>query len=132
MHTTVITTTLLLAMATTAQASSFHRIPESDRAILHRVAHEYKLTPQERRLLFVIRIAENGGAGREMGVLTEQAQRFKGDHSKSLRLQAQWTAGTIKKRYNGNLKAFADRWCPPHLHELNRHWLKNVKSILSE
>jgi hypothetical protein len=115
-----------------SSSSPFHRIPESDRAILHVVSHEYKLTRQERRLLFAIRIAENGGSGREMGVLTEQAQRYKGDHEKSLRLQGQWAAGTIKKRYHGDLKAFADRWCPPHAHELNRHWLKNVKSILGE
>ena len=123
---------LLIPLLTQTSHSSFMRIPESDRAILATVSSEYKLTYEQRRLLFAIRIAENGGAGREMGVLTVQAQRYKGDHAKSLRLQAQWTAGTIKKRYTGDLKAFGERWCPSHLHELNKHWLKNIKSILSE
>lgn len=114
----------------TGRANPFLRIPEQDREILSKVAREYRLTLEERRLLFAIRLAESGGPGRELGVLTPQAQRYKGDHAKSLRLQAQWAAGTIKKRYNGDLHAFALRWCPPDAHELNGNWEGNVRRIL--
>jgi len=111
--------------------SPFLRIPEEDRAILSEVSQEYHLTYEQRRLLFAIRLAENGSDGREMGVLTPEAQRFKGDHAKSLRLQARWAAGTIRKRYKGDLEAFAQRWCPVESHPLNRHWRENVRKILA-
>lgn len=110
------------------------RIPEADRAILARVAAEYKLDGEPRRLLFAIRIAEAGGAGREMGVLTPAAQRFKGDHAKSLECQARWAAGTIRKRYTGDLEAFAARWAPRNSENdkqnLNANWLPNVRRLM--
>lgn len=99
--------------------------------ILNEVAQEYQLSPDETKLLYVIRKIENGGDGREMGVLTPAAMRFKGDSKRSLRLQAQWAAGTIKKRYKGDLRAFADRWCPVGAENdptgLNKNWYKNAK-----
>lgn len=121
-----------LCLGGIVQGEPFHRIPESDRAILSKVAAEYRLTYQERRLLFAIRLAENGGPGREMGVLTPKAQRLAGDHAASLRLQAQWAAGTIQRRYNGDLEVFAARWCPAEAHALNKHWLPNVRRLLKE
>lgn len=125
-----------LALGGVARGDVFHRIPEADRAVLARVASEYRLTAEQRRLLFAIRVVENGGAGREMGVLVPAAMRFKGNHAKSLRLQAQWAAGTIRKRYTGHIEAFAARWCPVGASNdpqgLNRHWLGNVRRVLKE
>ena len=108
----------------------FLRIPEPDRAILSRVAAEYKLNADQRKLLFAIRVQENGGPGVEMGVLHPRAQRFKGRYAQSLERHARWVAGTIAKRYHGDLEAFANRWCPPQAHKLNRHWLPNVRQLL--
>jgi hypothetical protein len=122
---------IVLALCGHGKASPFLRIPEQDRAILSEVAQEYRLTPDQRRLLFAIRLAENGGPGREMGVLTPGAMRYRGDHTKSLRLQAKWAAGTIQKRYTGDLEAFAQRWCPVESHPRNRHWRGNVEKILA-
>lgn len=113
------------------------RIPEADRKILSDVADEYGLTGRSRWLLFTIRLAEDGPDGLEMGVMTPAAQRYRGDHAKSLRLQAQYAAGTIKRRYTGDLKAFAERWAPQNAendrkHGLNKYWLPNVQSILAQ
>ena len=117
-------------------ADPFLRIPEGDRAVLSRVAHEYRLTPEQRRLLFAIRMAERGGPGREMGVLTPAAMRYKGDHAKSLDLQARWCAGTIRARYTGDLEAFAARYAPRDVANdpkgLNRNWVPNVRFFLQK
>ncbi len=109
-------------------------LPEADRAILASVADEYGLQGEARKLLFVIRLCERGVPGRELGVLTPAAQRYKGDHAKSLECQARWASGTIRKHYQGDLASFASRWCPAQgknltekERELNPHWLKNVK-----
>lgn len=111
-------------------AEPFLRIPEQDRAMIHRAAAEYRLTYEQRRLLFAIRLAEQGGPGREMGVLHPKAMRYAGDHRQSLLTQARWAAGTIRKRYAGDLAAFAARWCPRDAHELNKHWLPNMRAVL--
>jgi hypothetical protein len=112
------------------------RIPKEDMAILGKAADDYKLHGDARYLLFAIYIAENGGSGREMGVLNPEAMRYKGDHAKSLELQAQWAAGTIAKRFDGDLEAFAQRWCPLNADNdptgLNAYWLPNVQKIMAE
>ena len=101
--------------------------------IISQVADEYHLTGDARKLLFVIRIVENGGPGKEMGVLTPEAQRYKGDHSKSLKLQAQWAAGTIKKRYDGSMERFASRYCPPSSDPIGyQNWIKNATAYMQE
>jgi hypothetical protein len=106
----------------------------TDETILGEVADEYKLKGDARKLLFVILRVENGGPGREMGVLTPAAQRYKGNHAASLRLQARWAAGTIAKRYTGDLAAFAAAWSPVGAkndpHGLNRNWLRNAKKLM--
>jgi hypothetical protein len=111
------------------------RIPSADRAILAKVADEYGLRGEARWLLYAIRIVEAGGPGREMGVLVPQAQRFKGGHARSLELQARWAAGTIRRRYTGDLEAFAERWAPRGAgndpSDLNRHWVGNVRAVLA-
>jgi len=100
---------------------SAYDLPEKEIKILNEVADEYDLDGDARTLLFVIRLVENGGEGREMGVLHKRAINT------TFRNQCQWAAGTISKRYNGNLKQFADRWCPPQAHELNLNWYPNAK-----
>lgn len=104
-----------------------------DAKILAAVADEYGLKGDARKLLFVIRSIEAGGSGREMGVLTKAAQRFKGDHAKSLRCQAQWAAGTIKKRFTGDLEAFANRYCPASTDpEGHKNWVNNARKAMKE
>ena len=94
------------------------RLPAQELAILKRVADKYRLTPDQRALLYGTRILENGrlGSGIEMGVGQEQpghrARRYAGNWRKSLELQAIHAAGTIKRRYRGDLQAYARRWCP--------------------
>ena len=101
---------------------------QRDEGIIREVAAEYVLTKHETALLLAIRIVENGGPGIEFGIGSDQkkhpARRFAGDYEKSLRLQAQWCAGTIKKRYRGStLDAFAKRYCPPN----HRWWAQTVR-----
>jgi hypothetical protein len=109
----------------------YKRIPVIDRNILQDVAQEYGLFPEPTRLLHAIYLAEGGPPGRELGVLVEEARRFKGNHEKSLRLQAQWCAGTIRNRYTGDLASFARRYCPPAAHAKNRNWLPNVSKLMN-
>lgn len=112
----------------------FLLIPEADRAILASVAGQYGLQGESRGLLFAIYLAERGTPGREMGVMLPRAQRHKGDHAQSLRLQAQYAAGTIRRRYTGDLASFAARWCPLRdprdRRGLNRWWLANVRIFM--
>lgn len=111
-------------------------VSSKDDAILSNVSFDYNLTKEQEKLLYVIRKVENGGPGREMGVLTKEAQRFKGDYEKSLDIQARWAAGTIRKRYDGDLKSFADRWCPVGAKNdptgLNKNWYKNAFYYMSK
>jgi transposase-like protein len=87
----------------------------NDFQILDEVANQYKLTGDAKKLLFIIRIIENGREGLEMGVgdgiSNHPARRHAGDHEKSLRLQAEWASGTITRRFNGDLENFAKRYC---------------------
>jgi hypothetical protein len=110
------------------------QIPELD--IINQVADQYGLEGDSRKLLFAIRKAENGRQGREFGVLTPEAMRYEKDPDpiKSFIIQAKWAAGTIKKRFNGDLDAFAKRWAPLNASNdpkgLDKNWLKNVKSYM--
>lgn len=117
-----------------ATGNPLDRIPPADRAILDRVADAYGLQGDARRLLYAIRIAENGGPGREMGVLAPAAMRYAGDHARSLELQARWAAGTIRRRYTGDLPAFAARWAPAGAandpEDMNRNWLPNIRRLM--
>lgn len=110
-----------------AEAHARAFLPLNEQMILLDVADEYGLSDQETDLLFTIRKIENGGSGREMGVMLKEAQRYAGDFEASLRLQAQYAAGTIKKRYTGDLALFASRWCPDHIHDTNKNWLPNAR-----
>jgi len=119
-------------LAKTAQFSSLAKSPE-EYQIISKVADEYGLTDEQRKLLFSIRQAENGEQGKEFGVLNDEAMRFAKDPDKfkSLDIQARWAAGTIKKRYTGDIDSFAKRWAPIGAKNdpknLNKNWAKNVK-----
>ena len=111
--------------------------PDQELSVISGVAQQYKLTPEQTKLLFAIRRAENGTQGREFGVLVPEAMRFANDPDpmKSFNIQAMWAAGTIKKRYTGDLKAFSQRWAPIGASNdpknLNANWLKNIEYFMN-
>jgi hypothetical protein len=110
--------------------------PES--AVIERVAGEYGLDEEQKKLLYAIRKVENGRQGREFGVLTPEAMRYEKDPDpmKSFETQAKWAAGTIKKRYDGDIERFANRWAPVGVANdptnLNKNWVKNVKYYMNK
>jgi len=110
-------------------------VPEVESAIIEKVAEQYKLTSEQKDLLYVVRKVENGGVGKEFGVLTPQAMRYKDNPYLSYITQAQWAAGTIKKRYKGDLNEFANRWAPVGAsndpNNLNSNWIKNANYYLN-
>ncbi len=103
--------------------------------IIDSVAKEYTLDDEGRRLLYAIRKSENGAAGREFGVLTEKAMRFKDDPYMSMVTQARHAAGTIKLRYRGDVDAFSARWAPVGAANdptgLNRNLPGNLKYFMN-
>ena len=105
-------------------------LPPHEVEILLRVGQEYGLKGDKLKLLLAIRKIENGGPGLEMGVASDfprhRSHRYADNPTKSLRLQAQWAAGTIRKHYTGDLKSFAKRYCPPkwdHWRSMAAHWI---------
>jgi hypothetical protein len=108
------------------------RLNAHDRAILLQVAKEEGLTREQTNFLLTIRIIENGRPGIELGVGDgtpgHPARRFAGHHDKSLRLQGQWVAGAIKKRFSDvtDMYTFAKRHCPlgPY------NWYRNASSYM--
>ena len=107
-------------------------MPSSEVAILLDVGREYGLGGDALKLLLVIRKIENGSAGIEMGVASDfprhPARRHAGDFGKSLHVQAQWAAGTIRKHYTGDLKTFAKQYCPP----MWTHWLDMASNWMNK
>lgn len=110
------------------------RLNAHDRAILLQVAKEEDLTRDQTNFLLTIRIIENGRKGLELGVgdglPRHPARRYAGNHDKSLRLQGQWVAGAIKKRFGSkaDMYKFAKRHCP--LDTLNWYW--NARTYMEE
>jgi len=100
-----------------------NELPAWEIRVLLEVGQEYNLTGEEQKLLLTIRRIENGRLGLEMGIASNNpqhcARRYAQDPVRSLRIQAQWAAGTIRHRYTGNLEAFAQVYCPPE----RKHWL---------
>jgi hypothetical protein len=99
--------------------------PYEAKMIVH-VAERYALTREQTLLLAAIRKTENGGPGLEFGVGQDQpghpATRYKHSPASSFLTQAKWAAGTIKKRYTGDLTVFAQRYCPKNAES----WRNNV------
>ena len=85
-------------------------------------------------LVKAIRLSENGGPGKEFGIMNEKANDYDS--------QAGWCACTVWKnwlRYTkaNNIDVNADitkdyikflgaRYCPEHLDPLNKNWIPNV------
>ena len=81
-------------------------------------------------LLCSIRLAENGGEGREFGILHPDAI------DTNLDVQAGWCAATIMANHDRFdyhkvddhfIEMLGERYCPPEIHPLNQHWQTNVK-----
>lgn len=106
-----------------------------EKGIMDGVAQEYKLTDEQKRLLYTIRKVENGGVGKEFGVLSPEAMRYKDNPVLSYLTQARWAAGTIKKRYDGDIEKFAKRWAPVGVANdptnLNKNWIKNAQYYMN-
>ena len=89
-------------------------LPFNERSAINKVAREYELTSEQTALLYSIRKAENGAWHKAFGIEDPRCRTYN--------KQLLWAANTIRKRYTGDLEAFASRWCP-----LNKNvWLKNV------
>jgi hypothetical protein len=116
-----------------SEYSGWLKFSPAELQTLLNVKEKYGLNSEQTRLLLAIRLAENGKQGKEFGVLAPQAMRYENDPDsmKSFYTQAQWAAGTIKKRYDGNLEKFASKWAPVGASNdpdnLNKNWAKNVK-----
>ena len=98
--------------------------------MLRQVAAEYGLSAEETWLLAAIRIHENGRPGLEFGVggpmdSGHKAHRYR-DGVKSFRVQCAWAAGTIKKRYTGDLAAFGKRYNPYNA----TAWTQKVAAVI--
>ena len=83
-------------------------------------------------IVAAIRYSENGGAGKEYGILHKRCP-------KTYRSQAGWCAATVQKNYDRWVKAgskgefitfLGKRYCPVGAENdpngLNKHWIKNV------
>ena len=118
----------MFALACAAPVLAMSKADE--KIVLMAVVHKYELNEDEARLLFAIRQHENGKTGLEFGIGQDEgpghpARRHKSPKN-SLRVQAEWAAGTIKNRFDGDLKAFARTWCPKG----PSAWYKSVNKIL--
>ena len=105
-------------------------LPAHEWATLREVAAQYELNTEATWLLAAIRLHENGRPGLEFGVggpmdSGHKAHRYR-DGVKSFRVQCAWAAGTIKKRYAGDLQAFSRRYNPHHA----AAWARNVAAII--
>ena len=100
-------------------------------AVICRVAKRCGLNAEQTAMLHVTRRIENGRAGLEFGVgdgiPDHPARRYAGDFWRSFELQATWSAGTIKKRYTGDIPAFARRYCPVN----HRNWERMASRMLA-
>ena len=106
-------------------------LPAQEWAILREVAANNGLSEDETWLLAAIRLHENGRPGLEFGIggpmnSGHRAHRYR-DGVKSFRVQCAWAAGTIKRRYTGDLVAFGKRYNPLNAAQ----WSKNVARIIA-
>lgn len=101
-------------------------LPVNEAKIIDRVAQEYALTEEQTYLLAAIRLTEQGKTPIEFGVGQDypghRATRYVNSPVRSFWIQAKWAAGTVKKRYTGDIPAFSKIYCPKN-HEI---WAKNV------
>lgn len=104
-----------------------------------------ELRPTLAPIVAAIRKAENGGPGREFGILGAAVRRDMKRRGDTYRVQAGWCAATVQKNYDRWVKAgskgdfivfLGKRYCPVGAKNdpngLNRHWIKNVTRISKE
>ena len=106
-------------------------LPAQEWTMLREVAANYGLSNEETWLLAAIRLHENGRPGLEFGIggpmnSGHRAHRHR-DGVKSFRVQCAWAAGTIKRRYTGDLVAFGKRYNPFDAAQ----WSRNVAQIIA-
>ena len=99
---------------------------DTELRILADVADAYGLDRDQTLLLFAIRKVEDGRPGCEMGcgdeIPNHPAKRYAGHFERSLRLQAEWCSGSIRNRWDGDLRSFARQYCPRR----SRWWARNA------
>ena len=109
---------------------------ENDIAIALKVAKELQLSREQRNLLMAIRCAENGGRGREYGVLSVKAET----QYDQARVTARSILNNLRRweeagRPGQFVEFMCRRWCPVGAQNdpsgLNRHWVKNVQYYLT-
>lgn len=108
-----------------------------DKALEYKDAIEVNIRPECRDILApivaAIRYAENGGKGKEYGILHPRVKP-------TYRSQAGWCAATVQKNYDRWVKAgrkgefivfLGNRYCPVGAENdpngLNKNWIKNVR-----
>ena len=106
-------------------------LPAHEWTMLRQVAAECGLNTEETWLLAAIRLHENGRPGLEFGVggpmnSGHKAHRYR-DGIKSFLVQCSWAAGTVRKRYTGDLRTFAKRYNPYHA----TAWARNVSAVIA-
>lgn len=126
----IITIVALCAAAVSPRDASASLIPAREWRMIRQIAVNYDLSEDETWLLAAIRRHENGRPGLEFGIggpmnSGHRAHRYQ-DGTKSFYVQAMWAAGTIKKRYTGDLYKFAKRYNPP----TPMKWYKGVSSLM--
>jgi len=122
---------LLAAFATPSVRAAGPLIPAREWTMIRQVAVNYDLSEDQTWLLAAIRRHENGRPGLEFGVggpmdSGHKAHRYQ-DGTKSFYVQAMWAAGTIKKHYRGDLKAFGKRYNPPGAQK----WSESIASLIA-
>ena len=135
---------LLLCLTCIAQDKAHDAILQKDgirNALLYDQAIKANIRPEMRRelapIVAAIRYAENGGKGREYGILHPRVKP-------TYRSQAGWCAATVQKNYDRWVKAgkhgkfihFLGRvYCPVGAKNdpkgLNVHWIRNVTKFVS-
>jgi hypothetical protein len=110
-------------------ANSADGAENSEIAVIRKAAerNDLKYGSENWYILLAIRKAENGGAGREFGIMNEKAH--------DLDSQAGWCAASIIKsrarwvkagKPEGFVTFMGRRYCPPDDHPLNKNWVGNV------
>jgi len=123
--------------------SALVRLPERERRVALSAAARNGLTVWETEVLVGIRLVENGGKGREFGVLDPRAL------DRGIDVQAGWAAATVRRNRDrfvtatgrrpeadkaGYVTFLAARYCPLGAGNdpggLNRNWRGNMLRIL--
>lgn len=93
-------------------------LPVIEMRIVNRVSDDFGLTREETALMVSIRRAENGRSHIAFGVADPRCRTYEA--------QARWTANTIRRRWTGDVDAFARRWCPLNA----KVWARNVRFFM--